>query len=65
MTEEIKILLPIIYQIGYEGEIKECKVKEGAELFGFFQKLDKFVEDFCGTEVYLEQILLSKIKENK
>lgn len=48
-----------------ELEIKECVVKDGAELFGFFQKLDKFVESYYSLEVYLEQILLGKIKGNK
>ena len=42
-------------------EVKECQIKDGAELISFFRKLDEFVEKYCDIENKLEQLLLSKI----
>ena len=46
-----------------ELEIKECQVKDGADLVEFFRKLDEFVNYFEAQEFRLEQLLLSKIGE--
>ena len=46
-----------------ELEIKECQVKDGADLVEFFRKLDEFVKKYCDIENKLEQLLLSKIGE--
>lgn len=47
----------------YKLEIKECQVKDGADLAEFFRKLDEFVEKYCDMENRLEKLLLSKIGE--
>lgn len=44
-------------------EIKECTIKDGADLVEFFRKLDVFVEKYCDIKNKLEQLLLSKIGE--
>lgn len=43
-------------------EIKECMVREGSDLFGFFKKLDKVLENYSGYETLLTQILLLKVE---
>lgn len=43
-------------------EIKECVVRENADLIGFFKKLDKVLENYNGYETLLTQILLSKVE---
>jgi hypothetical protein len=44
-------------------EIKECTIKDGADLVEFFRKLDEFVNYFEAQEFRLEKLLLSKIGE--
>ena len=46
-----------------ELEVKECRVKDDANLISFFRKLDEFVNYFEAQEFRLEQLLLRKIGE--